>query len=37
MNKRAWPPQNKKYYTKMLETLDDYNDLNNAPLSNEKL
>ena len=26
-----------KYYTKMLETLVDYNDRNNAPLSNEKL
>ena len=26
-----------KYYTKMLETLVDYNDLRNAPLSNEKL
>ena len=26
-----------KYYTKMLETLVDYNDRNNAQLSNEKL
>ena len=26
-----------KYYTKMLETLVDYNDRNNAPLSNDKL
>ena len=26
-----------KYYTKMLETLGDYNDRNNAPLSNKKL
>ena len=26
-----------KYYTKMLETLVDYNDCNNAPLSNEKI
>ena len=26
-----------KYYTKILETLVDYNDRNNAPLSNEKL
>ena len=26
-----------KYYIKMLETLVDYNDCNNAPLSNEKL
>ena len=26
-----------KYYTKILETIVDYNDRNNAPLSNEKL
>ena len=26
-----------KYYTKILETLVDYNDFNNAPLSNEKI
>ena len=26
-----------KYYTKMLETLVDYNNRNNAPLSNDKL
>ena len=26
-----------KYYTKMLETLVDYNDRNNAPLYHEKL
>ena len=26
-----------KYYTKMLETIVDYNDCNNAPFSNEKL
>ena len=26
-----------KYYTKMLETLVDYNEHNNAPLSIEKL
>ena len=26
-----------KYYTKMLETIVDYNDHNNSPLSNEKL
>ena len=26
-----------KYYTNMLETLVDYNDRNNAPLSNDKL
>ena len=26
-----------KYYTKLLEDLVDYNDRNNAPLSNEKL
>ena len=26
-----------KYYTKMLETLVDYNGRNNAPFSNEKL
>ena len=26
-----------KYYTKILETLVDYNDRNNAPLSNENL
>ena len=26
-----------KYYTNMLETLVDYNDCNNAPLSNEDL
>ena len=26
-----------KYYTKMLETLVDYNDRNNTPFSNEKL
>ena len=37
MNERAWPPKNKKYYTKMLDTLVDYNHRNNLPLSNEKL
>ena len=26
-----------KYYTKMLETLVDYNDHNNVPFSNEKI
>ena len=26
-----------KYYTKFLETIIDYNDHNNAPLSNENL
>ena len=26
-----------KYYTKMLGTIVDYNDRNNAPLSNDKL
>ena len=26
-----------KYYTKMLETLVDYNDRKNVPLSNEKI
>ena len=26
-----------KYYTKLLETLVDYNDHHNAPLSNENL
>ena len=26
-----------KYYTKMLETLVNYNDCNNAPFSNEKI
>ena len=26
-----------KYYTKMLETLVNYNDRNNAPLSDEKI
>ena len=38
MYERVWmaTPRD-KYYTKMLETIVDYNDHHNAPLSNENL
>ena len=37
MNEREWPPQKDKYYIMLLKTLVDENNLNGAPLSNEKL